>query len=116
MRCLQTYYDAIKRELGGRAARTRAAMDALDPGLRVAMEGFRPGAYLRLRFAGGFLACHPMQISGVCPEQFGNGRNCMCSAASNHDLRCAARTISFVSTTMLKTEEEGITLLCCAVV
>ena len=50
---MQTYYDAVKKELGGRAARTRAAMDALDPGLRVAMEGFRPGAYLRLRFAGG---------------------------------------------------------------
>ncbi len=42
----------MKKELGGRVARTRAAMDALDPGLRVAMEGFRPGAYLRLRFAG----------------------------------------------------------------
>ncbi len=49
---MQTYYDAVKKELGGRVARTRAAMDALDPGLRVAMEGFRPGAYLRLRFAG----------------------------------------------------------------
>ena len=48
----QTYYDAVKRELGGRVARTRAAMDALDPALRVTMEGFRPGAYLRLRFAG----------------------------------------------------------------
>lgn len=38
--------------MGGRAARTRAAMDALDAGTRVAMEGHRPGAYLRLRFSG----------------------------------------------------------------
>jgi hypothetical protein len=39
-------------EMGGRAARTRAALDALDPGQRLAMEGHRPGAYLRLRFSG----------------------------------------------------------------
>lgn len=49
-----TYYDAMKAEMGGRAAKTRAAMDALDPGQRVAMEGHRPGAYLRLRFSGAF--------------------------------------------------------------
>ena len=27
-------------------------MDALDPASRVAMEGHRPGSYLRLRFSG----------------------------------------------------------------
>lgn len=48
----ETYYDAMKREMGGREARTRAALDALAPEQRVAMEGFRPGAYLRLRFSG----------------------------------------------------------------
>ncbi len=48
----ETYYDAMKREMGGREARTRAALDALDPQQRIAMEGFRPGAYLRLRFSG----------------------------------------------------------------
>ena len=48
----ETYYDAMKREMGGREARTRAALDALDPLQRVAMEGHRPGAYLRLRFTG----------------------------------------------------------------
>ncbi len=47
-----TYYDAIKAEMGGRAAKTRAALDALDPATRVAMEGHRAGAYLRLRFSG----------------------------------------------------------------
>ena len=42
----------MKADMGGRAAKTRAAMDALDPASRVAMEGHRPGAYLRLRFSG----------------------------------------------------------------
>ena len=53
----ETYYDAMKREMGGREARTRAALDALDPLQRVAMEGHRPGAYLRLRFSGAQLLC-----------------------------------------------------------
>jgi ribosome biogenesis protein BMS1 len=38
--------------MGGRAAKTRAVLDALDPAQRLAMEGHRPGAYLRLRFSG----------------------------------------------------------------
>ena len=33
-----TYYDAVKAELAERAARTKAALDALDPATRVAME------------------------------------------------------------------------------
>lgn len=53
----ETYYDAMKREMGGREARTRAALDALDPLQRVAMEGHRPGAYLRLRFSGAQPLC-----------------------------------------------------------
>ncbi len=48
----ETYYDAMKKEMGDRAARTRAALDAMDPEQRVAMEGHRPGAYLRLCFSG----------------------------------------------------------------
>ena len=51
----ETYYDAIKKDMGGRVARTKAAMDALDPTLRVAMEGFRTGTYLRMRFTGAHL-------------------------------------------------------------
>lgn len=42
----------LQAEMGGRAAKTRAALDALDPAQRLAMEGHRPGAYLRLRFSG----------------------------------------------------------------
>ncbi|PSC76713.1 ribosome biogenesis BMS1-like protein [Micractinium conductrix] len=48
----ETYYDAMKRELVERAAKTRTALDAFDPATRVAMEGHRPGAYVRLRFSG----------------------------------------------------------------
>lgn len=34
----ETYYDAMKRELTDRAAKTKAALDVLDPAQRVAME------------------------------------------------------------------------------
>ena len=34
----ETYYDAMKRELVERAAKTRTALDAFDPATRVAME------------------------------------------------------------------------------
>jgi hypothetical protein len=52
----ETYYDALKKEMGGRAARTRAALDSMDLSTRVALEGYRPGTYLRLRFTGGWAA------------------------------------------------------------
>ena len=42
----------MKKEMGGRLARTRAALDALDDEQRLLMEGHRPGAYLRLSFSG----------------------------------------------------------------
>lgn len=48
----ETFYDAMKKEMGGRLARTRAALDALDDEQRLIMEGHRPGAYLRLSFRG----------------------------------------------------------------
>ena len=53
----ETYYDAMKQEMGERAARTKAAMDALDPLQRVTMEGHRAGTYVRLRFTGLNLSC-----------------------------------------------------------
>eukprot|EP00955_Chlamydomonas_euryale_P005648 59930-Chlamydomonas_euryale.AAC.1 len=48
----ETYYDAIKREMSERQARTRAVMDGLDATNRLAMEGVRPGAYVRMRLRG----------------------------------------------------------------
>ena len=48
----ETFYDAMKRDMADRSAKTKAALDALDPATRVSMEGHRPGAYVRLRFSG----------------------------------------------------------------
>ena len=61
----ETFYDAAKKEMGERAARTRAALDALDPEQRVAMEGHRPGAYLRLRFTGAKSCPEPFPIHNI---------------------------------------------------
>lgn len=52
-----TYYDAMKREMAARATRTQSALQALAPHQRIAMEGFRPGTYLRLRFTGKHIIC-----------------------------------------------------------
>lgn len=48
----ETYYDAMKKEMSERVAKTKAAMDALNPNQRVIMEGHRPGVYVRVRFNG----------------------------------------------------------------
>ncbi|KAK9824496.1 hypothetical protein WJX72_010821 [[Myrmecia] bisecta] len=76
----ETYYDAMKREMGGRAARTKAAMDALDPAQRVAMEGYRPGTYLRMRFTGmpcelvqHFNPAQPLLVGGLAQAEEGSG-------------------------------------------
>ena len=53
----ETFYDAMKKEMGGRLARTRAALDALDGEQRLVMEGHRPGVYLRLSFTGAACRC-----------------------------------------------------------
>ena len=43
-----TYFDLLKDQFAEQTARTRAALDALPASTREAMEGFRPGAYLRV--------------------------------------------------------------------
>ena len=48
----QTYYDAMKQEMAERTARTKAALAALPPAQRIALEGHRPGTYLRLLLSG----------------------------------------------------------------
>ena len=65
----ESFYDAMKKEMGGRLARTRAALDALDDEQRLVMEGHRPGAYLRLSFTGDAQALlHIFSIRGnACP-------------------------------------------------
>ena len=43
-----TYFDLLKDQFAEQIVRTRAALDALPASTREAMEGFRPGAYLRV--------------------------------------------------------------------
>ena len=47
-----TFYDAMKQELAERTARTKAALAALPPEQRLALEGHTPGTYLRLLLSG----------------------------------------------------------------
>ena len=42
-----------------RVAKTRSVLDALDPATRVAMEGHRPGVYVRICLSG--LPCELVQ-------------------------------------------------------
>ncbi|KXZ47518.1 hypothetical protein GPECTOR_34g677 [Gonium pectorale] len=48
----ETYYDSVKADLAARRAATRAMLDSLDPASRLALEGHRPGTYVRMRFTG----------------------------------------------------------------
>lgn len=61
----------MKKEMGGRLARTRAALDALDDEQRLVMEGHRPGVYLRLSFTG----CLP--IHAILPFSEGRIHGCV---------------------------------------
>lgn len=40
--------------MAARASATRQLLDTLDPATRLAMEGHRPGTYVRMRFSGGW--------------------------------------------------------------
>ena len=75
-----TYYDEIKREMTERAKKTKDAMDALDPAQRIAMEGHRPGTYVRMRFSGiqyelaeYFDPRHPILIGGIGKSEEAQG-------------------------------------------
>ena len=77
---IDTYYDEIKKGMVDRAKRTKDAMDALDPAQRVAMEGYRPGAYVRMRFSGipyelveFFDPRHPILIGGLGKSEEAQG-------------------------------------------
>ena len=45
----ETYFDHLKKEIAERQASTRAELDSMDAGTREALEGFRPGCYVRVR-------------------------------------------------------------------
>ncbi|CAG9466424.1 unnamed protein product [Pedinophyceae sp. YPF-701] len=76
----KTYYDEVKRKMAEAQARTRAALDALDARTRLALEGVRPGAYVRLRLRG--VPCElpkfhdprmPLLVGGVPAAEQGMG-------------------------------------------
>ncbi len=50
---------AVKAEMSERLARSRKALDALPAHARAALEGFRPGTYVRIRLSG-TLAARPL--------------------------------------------------------
>ena len=77
---IETYYDEIKKGMVDRAKRTKDAMDALDPTQRIAMEGYRPGTYVRMRFSGipyelveFFDPRHPILIGGLGKSEEAQG-------------------------------------------
>jgi hypothetical protein len=42
----------VKKDMAERQARTKSMLDSLDAQTRVAMEGLRPGTYIRIRLTG----------------------------------------------------------------
>lgn len=42
----------MKKEMADRAFKTKTVLETLPQHQRIAMEGYRPGTYLRLRFTG----------------------------------------------------------------
>ena len=48
----ETFYDSVKKEMAERQARTQAMLGGLDTQTRLAMEGLRPGTYVRIRLSG----------------------------------------------------------------
>ena len=77
---VDTYYDEIKKGMADRAKRTKEALDAFDPVQRVAMEGHRPGSYVRMRFSGipyelveYFDPRHPILIGGLGKSEEAQG-------------------------------------------
>ncbi|CAD7700942.1 unnamed protein product [Ostreobium quekettii] len=71
-----TFYHTVKQEMMEKLAHTRSALDALDPVQRVALEGFRPGTYIRMRLSGvpaemveEFDSERPLLVGGMGPGE-----------------------------------------------
>eukprot|EP00850_Spirogloea_muscicola_P005302 SM000024S07764 [mRNA] locus=s24:352099:356569:- [translate_table: standard] len=70
------YYDKVKEELDLRRQRSLAELATIDPAVRVDMEGFRAGTYLRLEFVGvpcelvrHFDPRRPVLVGAVAPSE-----------------------------------------------
>ena len=75
-----SYFDMIKQDMNEKYARARAELDAMDPQMRVSMEGYRPGTYVRLRFSGmpyelikNFDPTAPLVIGGLLNKEHSVG-------------------------------------------
>ena len=75
-----SFFDARKRELDSRALETAKAFETEAPSVRIKLEGFRPGTYVRVvleqvpcEFIQHFDARYPVLLGGLLPneENFG---------------------------------------------
>ena len=71
-----TYFDLIKGQMADSMAKTRRELDAMPESTREALEGYRPGAYLRLVLKGGphewvdnFDPARPLLVGGLLPSE-----------------------------------------------
>ena len=74
------FYDERKKEMAKQSALNREEFQALDEGMRTAVEGFPPGSYLRIEIEGvpcemveNFDAAYPVIVGGLlaAEERFG---------------------------------------------
>ena len=54
----------VKKYMAERQVRTKAMLDTLDAQTRLAMEGLRPGTYVRIRLTGAGAQCIASRDSG----------------------------------------------------
>ena len=71
-----SYFDLVKNEMQDQMARTRRELDAMPEATREALEGYRPGAYLRLVLRGvphewvdNFDPTRPLLVGGLLPSE-----------------------------------------------
>ena len=71
-----SYFELVKNQMKEETARSRAILDTLPDNTRQAMEGFRPGAYLRIVLAKvpcewveNFDPTRPIVIGGILPGE-----------------------------------------------
>jgi ribosome biogenesis protein BMS1 len=71
-----SYFDLVKGEMQDQMARTRRELDAMPEATREALEGYRPGSYLRLVLKGvprewveNFDPCRPLLVGGLLASE-----------------------------------------------
>lgn len=71
-----TYYDDLKQEMTKQAELNKTQFEGLDDTIRVQLEGYRPGMYVRIEVAQvpsvlvtNFDPCYPLLIGGLQPGE-----------------------------------------------